>query len=88
MSDSSYAEWGGHMPKVMDIVAMRGRNPENPSDRRAGIELEQRLELNEEGIANTITTVQKDNMVLERTVRVRQATSEGSIECQIGGWWI
>lgn len=85
MSDSSYAEWGGHMPKVMDIVAMRGRNPENPSDRRAGIELEQRLELNEEGIANTITTVQKDNMVLERTVRVRQATSEGSIECQIGG---
>lgn len=47
------------------IVAMRGRNPENPSDRRAGIELEQRLEPNTEGIANTITTVEKDNMVLE-----------------------
>jgi len=25
MSDSSDTMWGGHMPKVMDIVAMRGR---------------------------------------------------------------
>lgn len=47
------------------IVAMRGRNPENPSDRTPGIELEQRLELNEDGICNVLTTVQKDNLVLE-----------------------
>lgn len=47
------------------IVAMRGRNPDNPSDRRKGIYLEQRLEINRGGISNTITTVQKDNLVLE-----------------------
>ena len=49
----------------MVIVAMRGRNPDNPSDRTPGIELEQRLEPNSEGICNTLTTVQKDNLVLE-----------------------
>jgi DNA (cytosine-5)-methyltransferase 1 len=70
----------GLVPKVVDCVAMRGRNPENPSDRRKGIELEQRLEVNTEGIANTITTVQKDNMVL-----IRQATKDGVIPCRIGG---
>ena len=47
------------------IVASRGRNPENPSDRRSGIPTKQRLEPNSRGIANTITTVQKDNYVLE-----------------------
>lgn len=48
------------------IVAMRGRDPENPSDRTPGNpNLEQRLEPNSEGICNTITTVQKDNLVLE-----------------------
>ena len=50
------------------IVAMRGRNPENPSDRTKGIELEQKLEPNSQGICNTLTTVQKDNMVLEKSV--------------------
>ena len=45
---------------------MRGRDPQNPSDRTAGNpNLVQRLEPNSEGISNTITTVQKDNMVLE-----------------------
>lgn len=62
------------------IVAMRGRNPDNPSDRRGGIELEQRLEPNSEGIANTLTTVSKDNMVL-----VRQATKDGLTPCRIWG---
>ena len=47
------------------IVASRCRNPENPSDRRSGIPTKQRLEPNSRGIANTITTVQKDNYVLE-----------------------
>lgn len=66
------------------IVAMRGRNPENPSDRRPGIQLEQRLEPNQEGICNSLTTVDKDNMVLE-TVRIKQATEAGYIECKVGG---
>lgn len=47
------------------IAASRGRNIENPSDRTKGIELEQRLEINKEGLSNTLTTVQKDNYVLE-----------------------
>lgn len=46
------------------IVASRGKNPDNPSDRKQGIELEQRLEPNSEGICNTLTTVQKDNLLL------------------------
>ena len=51
--------------KKMIIVAMRGRNPENPSDRTAGAPTKQRLEQNYKGLCNTLTTVQKDNMVLE-----------------------
>ena len=61
----------GNEPKVLQaqqIVAMRGRNPDNPSDRTAGIHLEQRLEPKEEGICNCLTSVQKDNMVLESAI--------------------
>lgn len=47
------------------IVASRGRNPENPSDRTAGIKTEQRLEPNSQGICDTLTSVQKDNYVAE-----------------------
>lgn len=47
------------------IAASRGRNPTNPSDHTAGIPTEQRLEVNEDGICNTLTTVLKDNYVIE-----------------------
>lgn len=47
------------------IVASRGRNPENPSDRTTGSPTEQRLEANTNGTTNTITTVAKDNYVME-----------------------
>lgn len=47
------------------IVASRGRNPENPSDRRSGIPTVQMLEPNTNQISNTITTVQKDNYILD-----------------------
>ena len=57
----------GQMLVEQTCVAMRGRNPENPSDRTPGIELEQRLEINNTGCTNTLTTVQKDNLVLEKT---------------------
>lgn len=58
---------GGNLePKI--IVAMRGRNPDNPSDRTAGSPTEQRLELNSQGICNTLTSVQKDNLVMENIV--------------------
>ncbi|MBR2408948.1 MAG: hypothetical protein IKB07_08330 [Lachnospiraceae bacterium] len=79
---------GGYkQPMIIEdktIVAMRGRNPENPSDRTVGAPTEQRLEPNSQGICNTITSVQKDNMVME-TVKIKQATKEGYIECKIGG---
>ena len=50
------------------IVASRGRNPENPSDRTTGSHTEQRLEANTSGTTNTITTVAKDNYVMEPVV--------------------
>lgn len=57
---------GDRQSKIVEpvIVASRGRNPGNPSDRKQGIELEQRLEPNSEGICNTLTSVQKDNLLL------------------------
>ena len=60
------------------IVASRGRNPDNPSDRTAGIPMEQVLEPNADGVCNTITTVQKDNMLLEITeqYRIRKLTQK------------
>ena len=50
------------------IVASRGRNPENPSDRTVGAPTEQRLEPNFSGCTNTLTSVQKDNYVCEPIV--------------------
>lgn len=51
------------------VCASRGRNPENPSDRTAGAPTEQRLEINQTGCSNTITTVEKDNYVVEPSVK-------------------
>ena len=56
------------------ICASRGRNPKNPSDRTTGAPTEQRLEFNTKGTSNTITTVQKDNYVVEATYRIRKLT--------------
>ena len=78
---------GGLEPKIIEdkqIVAMRGRNPDNPSDRTAGAKTEQRLEPNSQGICNTLTSVQKDNMLVEK-VKIKQATKDGFIECKVGG---
>lgn len=70
---------GNRMPKITEpfIVASRGRNPENPSDRKKGSPMVQRLEPNTQGTTNTLTTVQKDNLVaepiiLDDTYRVRE----------------
>ncbi len=65
-------------------VAMRGRNPINPSERTPGIKTEQRLEPNTHGTCNTLTSVQKDNMVMEK-IAIKQATKQGYIECEVGG---
>lgn len=57
------------------IVAMRGRNPDNPSNRTTRSPTEQRLEVNMQGTSNCLTSVQKDNMVLEKPkYRIRKLT--------------
>lgn len=56
------------------IVAMRGRNPDNPSDRTTGSPTEQRLEINMQGTSNCLTSVQKDNLVIEPQYRIRKLT--------------
>lgn len=47
-------------------VHMVGRNPDNPKSRKSGLPTEQMIEPNAEGLCGTLTTVQKDNMVLEK----------------------
>ena len=47
------------------IVSMRGRNPDNPKSRSKCDHLEQILEPNAQGICGALTSVQKDNLVLE-----------------------
>ena len=66
------AQGGNRQPLVVEvepfIVASRGRNPENPSDRTTGCPTEQTLEPNFSGTTNCITSVQKDNWVCEPLV--------------------
>ena len=66
------------------IGAIRGRNPDNPSDRTPGIPTQQRLEIGGD-VSNTLTTVQKDNVVVEQMpFRVRKLTPK---ECfRLQGW--
>lgn len=57
---------GSGMDDLVEVpicVAMRGRNPENPSSRKAGIKTVQMLEPAEEGKTNCLTSVAKDNMI-------------------------
>ena len=50
------------------IAAFRGRDPDNPSDRKhpSNGRFCQRMEINRGGTTNTLTSVGKDNMVLIR----------------------
>ena len=77
----STMQGGNQEPKILEsqIVAMRGRNPENPSDRTAGSPTKQRLEPNAQGMCNSLTTVQKDNLLLENNIqKVGQISSDGT----------
>lgn len=80
---------GNRQPKVLIgdepvIAASRGRNPDNPGDRTPGLPTEQRLEINKQGISNTITTVQKDNYVIEPCLKIKEATKAGYKEAYAG----
>lgn len=69
-SGISYAVTNGHKdgePKTIEPIgyAMRGRNPENPSERgRSNGKYKQRIEMGS-NISNTITSEQKDALVAE-----------------------
>ena len=89
---------GGVAPTVMEnhgtitailepcIGAFRGRNPDNPSERgKSNGNYKQRLEMNTQGTSNTITSVAKDNMVVEPPLRIPQATKQGYAEVQQDG---
>ena len=76
---SRYYKGIGSHKDNMCIVAMRGRNPDNLSDRTAGSPTEQRLEVNMQGTSNCLTSVQKDNLLLENNIqKVGQISSNGS----------
>ena len=63
-----YASQNGAFVSEPIACASRGSNPDNPSDRTTGSPTEQRLEINETGCSNTLTSVQKDNLVIEPKV--------------------
>lgn len=52
--------------KLYYSCASRGRDPNNSSDRRKGIPLQQRLEVNPSRVSNAITTIAKDSYVWQR----------------------
>lgn len=60
---------GGLQPKILekqDSCYAWQKSRQNPSDRTAGNPTEQRLEVNMKGTSNCLTSVQKDNFVLEK----------------------
>lgn len=67
---------GLHSDMDLICVAMRVRNPDNPSDRRTGSPTEQRLEPNLSGKTNYLTTVQKDNLVMQ----INPSTESGGVQ--------
>lgn len=81
IQDRCYSENGisftitsSFLPSVLtesQIVAMRGRNPDNPSDRSAGSPTKQRLEVNTQRTSNCLTSVKKDNLVMEEAILQR-----------------
>ena len=58
-------------------VAQRGRYPENPKSRVAGLPTEQMFEARQDGKTNTLTTLQKDNLVAEAV----NTTQYGKSQC-------
>jgi len=48
---------------VIKCGAIRGRNPENPTSRESGLDTVQMLEIRDDEKTNTLTSVQKDNVL-------------------------
>jgi DNA (cytosine-5)-methyltransferase 1 len=68
---------------VAVCAAMRGRNTENPSSRIKGDHFEQRLEVNQNGTTNTLTAVQKDNLIIQLNPSKESGGNQAVIESSI-----
>lgn len=65
---AGYFKMGGRDQQYVKAARVIGRNPENPKSREPGLPTEQILEINEDfNVTNTLTTVQKDNVILVPT---------------------
>jgi DNA (cytosine-5)-methyltransferase 3A len=60
---ANYFKMGGRDQQY--IVASRGRNPDNPKSRKIGLDTKQMLEARNDGKTNCLTSVQKDNLVMQ-----------------------
>lgn len=67
---------GGLHSDMTLIVASRGRNPENPKSRESGLNTEQMLEPRFDGKTNCLTSVQKDNLVIQ----LNGSTESGGVQ--------
>ena len=68
------------LPVVKDeknvyTCASRGRDPENPNNRSSSVKLQQRIEVGSSEVSNTITTTQKDSLLLEEYLGTFDYTS-------------
>ena len=78
-NDKKIIEYRGKEVELPAVCASRGRNLENPTDRTPGQKLEQTIEINTNGVSNTLTTFQKDNYVIDAEPQVlkRERTEFG-----------
>ena len=77
--------------KKQIVVASRGRNPDNPSDRKTksnGTFVQMLESLGGGGKTNTLSTVDKDNWIMEYEIipilRIKEATKAGFVEIHPG----
>lgn len=63
--DTRYGALRNSGETYIKCAAMRGRNPENPKSRISGLPTEQTLESRNDGKTNCLTSVQKDNLVIQ-----------------------
>ena len=75
---------GGREPHIVEdknysICASRGRFLDKDGNRSKDGEYQQRLELNTDGVSNTLTTVQKDNYVVEENLIIGSTQKHASV---------
>lgn len=68
---------GNHSDMDLICVASRGRNPENPKSREAGLNTEQQLEARNDGKTNCLTSVQKDNLIVHNMMPRSSKSGKG-----------